>query len=74
MIRRGCSGSPDNLRPVALVHGVRRNGLAMALLHKSGDGWASPFRGQTYPATSVTGVPSAVKPFRAATRICASAT
>lgn len=45
-----------------------------ALLHKSGDGRASPFPGQTYPATSVTGVPSAVKPFRTATRTWNSAT
>ena len=45
-----------------------------ALLHKLGDGRASPFPGQTYPATSVTGVPSAVKPFRTATRSWNSAT
>ena len=43
-------------------------------MHKSGDGRASPFPGQTYPATSVTGVPSAVKPFRTATRTWNSAT
>ena len=29
---------------------------------------SSPFPGQTYPATLVTGMPSAVKPFRMATR------
>jgi predicted dinucleotide-utilizing enzyme len=45
-----------------------------ALLHKLGDGRASPFPGQTYPATSVTGVPSAVKLFRTATRTWNSAT
>ena len=39
-----------------------------ALLHKSCDGRASPFPGQTYPATSVMGVPSAVKPLSTATR------
>ncbi|MCW2302622.1 hypothetical protein M2324_001006 [Rhodovulum sulfidophilum] len=31
-----------------------------ALLHKRGDGGGSPFRGQTYPTASVTGMPSAV--------------
>jgi hypothetical protein len=35
-----------------------------ALLHRSGDRRACPFPGQTYPAASVIGVPSAVKPFR----------
>jgi len=35
-------------------------------LHKSGERQSSPFPGQTYPATSVMGVPSAVKPFRTA--------
>jgi hypothetical protein len=34
--------------------------LSRALLHKSGDGQTSPFPGQTYPATFVTGMPSAV--------------
>ena len=45
-----------------------------ALLHKSAEGRTSPFPGQTYPATSVMGVPSAVKPFRTATRTWNSAT
>jgi hypothetical protein len=45
-----------------------------ALLHKSCDGRASPFPGQAYPATSVMGVPRAVKPFRTATRTWNSAT
>lgn len=44
-------------------------GLEKTLLRKSGDGQASPFPGQTYPAASVTGMPSAVKPLRTATRI-----
>jgi hypothetical protein len=48
--------------------------IGRALLHKSGDGQGSPFPGQTYPATSVMGVPSAVKPFRTATRTWNSAT
>ena len=45
-----------------------------ALLHKSAEGRSSPIPGQTYPATSVTGVPSAEKPFRTATRTWNSAT
>jgi uncharacterized GH25 family protein len=31
-----------------------------ALLHKSADGRTAPVPGQTYPATFVTGMPSAV--------------
>ena len=46
----------------------------LALLHKSAEGRGFPFPGQTYPATSVTGVPSAVKRFRTATRTWNSAT
>ena len=45
-----------------------------ALLHKSAVDWTSPFPGQTCPATSVIGVPRAVKPFRTATRTWNSAT
>jgi len=48
--------------------------IITALLHKSGGGRRSPFPGQTYPATSVMGVPSAVKPFKTATRTWNSAT
>ena len=55
-----------------------RDGEALAsdaaLLHKSAAERTSPFPGQTYPATSVMGVPSAVKPLRTATRIWTSAT
>ena len=47
---------------------------AGALLHKSGDRRTSPFPGQTYPMASVTGMPSAVKPFMTATRTWNSAT
>ena len=47
---------------------------AMALLHKSGDRRTSPFPGQTQPTASVTGMPSAVNPFRTATRTWNSAT
>ena len=47
---------------------------ASALLHKWSDSRGSPFPGQTYPATFVTGMPSAVKPFRTATRTWNSAT
>jgi len=45
-----------------------------ALLHKSADARTSPSPGQTYPVTFVTGMPSAVKPFRTATRTWNSAT
>ena len=45
-----------------------------ALLDKSPDGWTSPIPGQTYPTTSVTGMPRAVKPFRTATLTWMSAT
>jgi hypothetical protein len=38
------------------------------LLHKSAEGRHSPFPRQSYPAASVTGMPSAVKPFRTAMR------
>ena len=46
----------------------------MTLLHKSGDGRGSPFPGRTYPTASVTGMPSAVYPFRTAIRTWSSAT
>ncbi|SDF36713.1 hypothetical protein PUH89_15030 [Rhodobacter capsulatus] len=46
----------------------------VALLHKPAAERTSPFPGQTYPATSVMGVPRAVKPLRTATRIWNSAT
>ena len=52
------------------VHAVQSMG---ALLHKSGDRRGSPVPGQTYPTASVTGMPSAVKPFRTATRTWNSA-
>ena len=47
---------------------------SVALLHKSPECQSSPFPGRTYPLASVTGVPSAVKPFRTATRTWNSAT
>mgnify|MGYP003382702935 CR=1 FL=1 len=50
------------------------NMQSLALLHKSPESWTSPFPGQTYPVTSVMGVPSAVKPFKTATRTWNSAT
>ena len=46
----------------------------LALLHKLREDQGSPFPGQTYPMASVTGMPSAVKPFRTATRTWNSAT
>ena len=45
-----------------------------ALLHKSAEGGSFPIPGQTYPVTSVMGVPSAVKPLSTATRTWNSAT
>ena len=45
-----------------------------ALLYKSVEGRTPPFPGQTYPASSVMGVPSAVKLFRTATLTWNSAT
>ena len=61
----GSSIAPESLR---IVH------RPVALLHKSGDRRIFPFPGQTHPTASVTGIPSAVKPFRTATRIWNSAT
>ncbi len=57
---------------IALMN--RFNALGAALLHKSAADRTVPFRGQTYPTTSVRGIPSAVKPFRTATRTWNSAT
>ena len=45
-----------------------------AQLHNSTEGRMSAFPGRTYPKTSVTGMPSALKPFRTATPIWNSAT
>ena len=53
---------------------AKRGGLRMALLRKSPDGRVAPIPGQTYPTASVTGMPSAVKPLRTATRTWNSAT
>ena len=49
-------------------------GTTTAQLHKSSDGRTAPSPGQTCPATFVTGMPSAVQPFRTATRTWNSAT
>ena len=46
----------------------------VALLHKSREDQGSPFPGQAHPTASVMGMPSAVKPFRTATRTWNSAT
>lgn len=43
-------------------------------MHKSAEGWSSPFPGQTYPVASVMGVPSAVKPLSTASLTWNSAT
>ena len=53
---------------------AEENTVPVALLHKSADGRNAPIPGQAYPTTVVTGVPSAVKPFRTATRTWNSAT
>ena len=45
-----------------------------ALLHKSDDKRTSPIPGRTHPTASVTGMPSAVKPFSTAARTWNSAT
>jgi len=58
----------------ATLPGVRRQCQHRALLHKSPDCRTSPIPGQTYPATSVTGMARAVKPFRTATLTWNSAT
>ena len=64
----------------ALVFGMlgdligRKYTFLVALLHKSSDDRGYPFPGRTYPTASVTGMPSAVKPFRTATRTWNSAT
>ena len=62
--------------PWILRHGLhcKNSDVQEALLHKSAEGRSSPFPGQTYPVTSVMGVPSAVKPLRTATRTWNSAT
>ena len=46
-----------------------KDDLYEALLHKLAEGQSFPFARQTYPVTSVIGVPRAVNPFRTATRI-----
>lgn len=58
--------------PISKVMGVFGSGSA--LLHKSAEGWSSPFPGQTYPVASVMGVPSAVKPLSTASLTWNSAT
>ena len=57
-----------------VVEGNHYFPLERALLHKSAADLTSPFPGQIYPATSVMGVPSAVKPLSTATRTWNSAT
>jgi len=48
--------------------------LPPAPLHKAADRRTAPYPGQTYPATFVTGMPSAVKPSSTAGRTWNSAT
>ena len=52
---------PDSARELGLADfwdGL--DGPDATLLHKSAEGQATPFPGQTYPTASVTGMPSAV--------------
>jgi len=68
-------GSVENrARFVPEVVSDLRDAVGEALLHKSAEGRTSTFPGQIYSTNSVTGMPSAVKPFRTATRIWNSAT
>ena len=76
-----CSGRAGNINALicdfvhVLTSGLKRQNLKMkvtangALLRKAGEAWTSPFPRRTYPTGSVTGVPSAVKPFSTAARI-----
>jgi hypothetical protein len=59
---------------VAVLARTGANRLCWALLHKSAYGRIFPSPGQTHPTASVTGMPSAVKLFRTATRSWNSAT
>ena len=68
-----------HVNDAAARENVRKNvtefaNLYVALLHKSFDERGYPFPGRTHPTASVTGMPSAVKPFRTATRTWNSAT
>ena len=58
----------------ALYAPICKESFHMTLLHRSADGRVSPCPGQSHPTASVTGMPSAVKPFRTATRTWNSAT
>ena len=53
------------------ISGHQRQALHLdrSFVAKSPDFRMSPIPGQTYPTTSVTGMPRAVKPFMTATRI-----
>jgi len=68
--------SEHGLKTEADVTGdvLNEDPLGGALLHKSPDFRTSPIPGQTYPTTTVTGMPRAVKPFRTATLTWSSAT
>ena len=59
-----------------IENGDRRSKISIktALLHKSVEGRTPPFPGQTNPASSVMGGPSAVKLFRTAPLTWNSAT
>lgn len=70
----GSVGQPAEFAEQQYGHLTPRVALSWALLRKSAAERASPFPGQSYPATSVMGMPSAVKPFRTETLTWNSAT
>ena len=59
----GANGTGKSSLMLRFAQKNRQNARRVAaLLHKLGDRQGSPFPGQTYPTSSVTGMPSAVKP------------
>ena len=75
MLEDGAALDPAERKFAAdALRGVARVSRRKALLHKSREDQGSPIPGQTYPMASVTGMPSAVKPFMTATRTWNSAT
>ena len=73
LVRELANGSfVADQRNVVLIGGTGTG--KTALLHKSAECQSFPFPRQTYPVTSVMGVPIAVKPFKMATRTWNSAT
>jgi Tol biopolymer transport system component len=65
---------PDSTQVRVLIAKRGRQHLERALLHKSGGGRVSPDPRRIYATATVWGVPSRVKRFSSAARICSSAT